>query len=710
MFDFLIKGPRASGVDNVLNEWLDDAAWLMCNALKEFEVFEKLPDDMVGSAKRFREWFELERPEEQALPGDWKKLADFERLLLIRSLRTDRMSEAMSTFVKSVMGAKYVTSQPFNLERSYRDVSPQTPVFFILSPGVDPVKDTEKLGKVYGVGFDQGNFGLVSLGQGQEPVAEKAIEVSFKGGGWVFLQNIHLTPRWTAGYLEKRCDDLDGAHADFRMFLSAEAAKLPINILQVCVKLTNEPPDGLGANVRKNWLPFTDDFFESSAKPGELKSITFALCLFHAVVIERKKFGPQGWNRVYPFNFGDLISCSQVAMNYLEANPKVPWDDLRYIFGEIMYGGHVTDHYDRRLVSNYLTAYMHDELLEGFEIFPGFKTPSNSGNTKDILEHIDTAFPQESPTAFGLHPNAEIGFRLMQADTMFNNIRELQPRGSGGGGGMSQTEKAKVMLDDIMEKLPEPFEMLDILERVEERTPYINVFLQEIERMQELMTEIKRSLAELDLGLKGDLQITEAMELLLNDLANGQRPGGWEKFGYPSKRPLGTWVLDLLARQKQLSDWTGSEMVNPPKSTWISGLFNPQSFLTSVLQTTARKNEWPLDKTVTQTEVTKKQAEEVAAMSKEGAFVHGLSMEGARWDDKSGTIEESRAKELYAKMPVILIKAAVFTGQEQKDTYVCPVYKTQDRGPTFVFNAGLRSKAPPSKWILGGVALLMDVA
>eukprot|EP00961_Rhodomonas_salina_P166218 2239765-Rhodomonas_salina.1 len=171
---------------------------------------------MVGSAKRFREWFELERPEEQPLPGDWKKVTEFERLLLTRSLRTDRMSEALSTFVKTVMGSKYITSQPFNLERSYRDVTPQTPVFFILSPGVDPVKDTEKLGKQYGIGFDQGNLGLVSLGQGQEPVAEKAIEVSFKNGGWAFLQNIHLTPRWTAGYLEKRCDDLDGAHAEFR--------------------------------------------------------------------------------------------------------------------------------------------------------------------------------------------------------------------------------------------------------------------------------------------------------------------------------------------------------------------------------------------------------------------------------------------------------------------------------------------------------------
>ena len=709
MFDFLIQGKRAAGIENPLSDWLANDAWLTCHALKEFDCFEKLPEDLVASAKRFREWYELERPEEVPYPGEWKKLPEFEKLLLMRALRLDRMNEAMSAYVKNIIGQKYVTSQPFNLKRSYMDVTPQTPVFFILSAGVDPVKDTEKLGHEHGIGFDHGNLGLVSLGQGQEPVAERAIETSFKNGGWAFLQNIHLTPKWTGGYLEKRCDDLEGAHEAFRMFLSAEPAMLPINVLQVCVKLTNEPPQGLQPNVSKNWKLFTDDFFDSSAKPGELKSITFAICLFHAIVVERKKFGPQGWNRGYPFNFGDLTACAQVGMNYLENNPKVPWEDLRYIFGDIMYGGHVTDYYDRVLVNNYLNAYLVDELVEGFEIFPGCKTPQNAGNAKDILEHIDTAFPQESPTAFGLHPNAEIGFRLMQADTMFSNIRELQPRSGGGGGGLSVSEKAAIQVEEITAMLPDQFDMLDILDRAPEiRTPYVNVFLQEIERMQELTGEIKRSLGELTLGLRGDLQITDSMENLMNSLANNMRPGGWEKFAYPSKRNLASWVRDMIERQKQLADWTGD--MNVPKSTCISFLFNPQSFLTAVMQTTARANDWPLDRTVTQTDVQKKyELSELPGPSKEGAFIHGLSMEGARWDDKVGTVEESRPKELYAKMPIVLIKAAQFTGEKPKDTYMCPTYKTQDRGPTFVFEAGLKTKAPASKWILGGVGLLMDV-
>ena len=85
-----------------------------------------------------------------------------------------------------------------------------------------------------------------------------------------------------------------------------------------------------------------------------------------------------------------------------------------------------------------------------------------------------------------------------------------------------------------------------------------------------------------------------------------------------------------------------------------AGLFNPQSFLTAVMQTTARRNDWPLDKTVLVTEVTKKLPEQLDGQSKDGAFVHGLTLEGARWDEKTGALEESRPKELFCQMPVRL--------------------------------------------------------
>jgi len=709
MLDFLLRGPRSSGSeDNPCAEWLSDYAWNALLALKEFEPFESLAADVEGSAKRWKEWCELERPEKESFPGDWKKMNGeaFLRLLIIRVLRPDRMTEAMNQFVHSSMGQKYSQITSGTLEAAYADARPDAPIFFILSPGVDPVKEVELMGKRLGMTYEAGTLANVSLGQGQEPIAERALEKAHRSGGWVVLQNIHLTPRWTGGYLEKRMDKIaDGAHENFRLFLSAEPSdEIPINILQTCIKLTNEPPEGLRANMLRALRGFSDDMLENCTKQGELKAIVFALCFFHSVLLERKKYGPQGWNRNYPFNMGDLVNSAMVANNYLENNAKIPWDDLRYIFGEIMYGGHITDDWDRRLCTSYLLTYMKDDLLDGMELFPAFNTPKTT-NLRGYMRYVEE-MPAESPVAYGMHPNAEIGFRLAQADDLFSNIVELQPRTSSSGGGMSLQDKAKQVLDDIMEKLPEPFVMEDIADRIEDRTPFTNVFMQEIERMNMLLKEIRRSLAELDLGLKGDLTISEAMEKLMSALYDDKVPFVWEKRAYPSLRPLGSWLQNLLERIKQLTDWTADLLL--PRVTWLSGLFNPQSFLTAVMQTTARKNDWPLDRTVIQTEVTKKWLDDIEGGAREGAYIHGLVLQGARWDDKSGCLDDSRPKELFAPMPVVLIKAVTVDKAEDRGSYMCPVYKTQKRGPTYVFTAGLKTRAPPIKWVLAGVALLMD--
>ena len=156
--------------------------------------------------------------------------------------------------------------------------------------------------------------------------------------------------------LEKKIEEqAEGAHKDYRLFLSADPASNPANhiipqsILETSIKITNEPPTGILANIHKALDNFNQDTLETCSKEAEFKSILFSLCYFHAVVAERRKFGPQGWNKIYPFNTGDLVISSNVLYNYLEANNRVPWEDLRYLFGEIMYGGHITDDWDRRL-------------------------------------------------------------------------------------------------------------------------------------------------------------------------------------------------------------------------------------------------------------------------------------------------------------------------------------------------------------------------
>lgn len=325
-----------------------------------------------------------------------------------------------------------------------------------------------------------------------------------------------------------------------------------------------------------------------------------------------------------------------------------------------------------------------------------------------MLEYIDEQMPPETPQAYGLHPNAEIGFKLREAETLCNSLVQLQPREAGGEGGMSTEEKAKMVLDDLVERLPDQFDMEDIRGRVDEYTPYVMVAIQESERMNMLLAEMKRSLAELDLGLKGDLTMSEPMERLMKALAVDAVPGSWRNLAYPSLRPLGSWLQNLLQRVQQLTEWTAD--LGVPKVVWLSGLFNPQSFLTAVMQTTARRNDWPLDKTVVLTEVTKKQPDQIDAPSRDGAFIHGLTLEGCRWDDKAGVLEDSKPKELFCPMPVILVRAVTVDKAEMKDAYQCPVYTTEARFREEVFTAQLKSKHSWIHWTLRGVCLFLDVA
>ena len=124
---------------------------------------------------------------------------------------------------------------------------------------------------------------------------------------------------------------------------------------------------------------------------------------------------------------------------------------------------------------------------------------------------------------------------------------------------------------------------------------------------------------------------------------------------YASLNGLSTWYADLLTRLKELEAWTAD--FNLPNTVWLPGFFNPQSFLTAIMQSTARKNELPLDKMCLVVEVTKKTKEEMTQPVKEGACIHGLFMEGARWDVLTNSIANSRLKDLHPMMPVIWIKA-----------------------------------------------------
>ncbi|XP_068092066.1 dynein axonemal heavy chain 11 isoform X2 [Hyperolius riggenbachi] len=712
--DFLLRFP----VDHVYQspvDFLSTQLWSSIKMISTLEEFRGLDRDIEGSAKRWKKFVESECPEKERLPQEWKNKSSLQKLIILRALRPDRMTYAIRNFVEEKLGAKYVEGTRPDLAKSFEETGPATPVFFILSPGVNPLKDVEALGKKLGFTIDSGKFHNISLGQGQEKIAEETMEKAAEQGHWVILQNVHLVAKWLVT-LEKLLEKYStGSHEDYRIFISAEPAAsaeehiIPQGILENSIKITNEPPSGMLANLHAALYNFDQDTLEMCAREQEFKSILFSLCYFHASVAGRLKFGPQGWNRSYPFNAGDLTICVNVLYNYLEANTKVPWEDLRYLFGEIMYGGHITDDWDRKLCQTYLEEFMTPAMLDGdLSLAPGFKAPPNLDYV-GYHDYIDEMLPAENPVLYGLHPNAEIEFLTVTSDNLFKTILELQPKDSeiGDGAALSVEEKVKNVLDEILEKLPEEYNLQEIMQKTTERTPYILVCFQECERMNILMREVRRSLKELDLGLKGELTISSDMEALQTALYYDSVPDSWTKLAYPSTFGLGPWINDLLLRCRELDMWTQDLVL--PSVVWLSGFFNPQSFLTAIMQSMARKNEWPLDRMCLTVDVTKKTKDDFGHPPREGAYMHGLFMEGARWDVQAGVIAEARLKELTPSMPVLYVRAIPIDKQDLKNVYECPVYKTKIRGPTYVWTFNLKTKEKPAKWVLAGVALLLTV-
>jgi dynein heavy chain len=205
--------------------------------------------------------------------------------------------------------------------------------------------------------------------------------------------------------------------------------------------------------------------------------------------------------------------------------------------------------------------------------------------------------------------------------------------------------------------------------------------------------------------------MSEQMETLMDNISMNRVPPTWSKKAFPSQRGLGSWSTNIKQRLEQLILWK-DDPAKIPKVTFINRLFNPQSFLTAIKQIFSREYKVELNKTSIVTEIQRKWYwEQDIPECKDGAWIFGFQVEGARWDVQNLTLDESLPKIQFSIVPVVGAKAFVVTGaREEKNVYQCPVYKTEDRMMTYVFTAQMKTaKYPPAKWILAGVALIMDI-
>ena len=221
----LLDWSTVKSVGNPLREWLPDPCWSAVEKLSaKMETFETLAGDLEEGALRWRDWFHSQQPENERMPQHWKDIPPFHKLLVLRALRPDRMVHATREYVAMMLAPELVASVPFQLDVVYQELSPSTPLLFLLSPGVDPFTEIKHLGAQFGITEANGRLQVVSLGQGQELVAEEAMDQAQFNGNWVALQNIHNMASWLPT-LALKLEELGNtnAHPSLRIFLSAAA-------------------------------------------------------------------------------------------------------------------------------------------------------------------------------------------------------------------------------------------------------------------------------------------------------------------------------------------------------------------------------------------------------------------------------------------------------------------------------------------------------
>lgn len=171
-------------------------------------------------------------------------------------------------------------------------------------------------------------------------------------------------------------------------------------------------------------------------------------------------------------------------------------------------------------------------------------------------------------------------------------LTQLQITSAGAEGNAEAT--VSNLAADILSKMPPQFD----LEYVSKKYPvlYMNsmntVLRQELIRFNRLTVVIKSSLKNIQKAVKGEVVMSPDLEEVFFSISIGKVPSIWDKKSYPSLKPLGSYVNDLLARIAFLQDWIDNDA---PVVFWISGFFFTQSFLTGVLQNYARKTTIPID-------------------------------------------------------------------------------------------------------------------
>lgn len=717
---------------------------------KHLCIFGDLLQDMTERKDQWDQWLKNPTPEDLPIPkyqdtiNSEKDIGKFISFTLLRSLREDRTIVCAINFITSLLGKSFTDPVNDSMEEIWNESTNRVPVLFLLSAGADPTSAIEELAKKK----RKNHIGRVSMGEGQDVYAKEAMKNASLVGGWVILYNCHLGLNFMSQMetLLGKDEEIDN---DFRLWLTCEPrAEFPIGLLQMAIKVTNEPPKGLKAGMARTFSTMIDsDFLEKH--DGDLwRKVVYVVCFLHSTVIERRKFGPLGWCIPYEFNNSDLeASLTFLDRHILQAetlNQQPSWEIMRFMVCDVQYGGRITDEKDFELMQAFGNEWLDAKILKNEFNFieSGGKSTDNPDKDKYIVidsidinryrDYINGLPSFEHPSLFFLNKNADITFRKREGNDLLMTIQMTQPKESDTGTGKSRDDIINDCVQDNLAKLPPDYIEMDVRDTIQKlpspkhlekykglKVP-LNVFLfQEIMRLQNLISIVRRTLLNLNEVRAGNIVLTPQLQDAADSIYYSLVPKQWLYDANGTEiswleSMLGNWMDGLIARNTQLSNWLKER---PPVYT-LGYFFNPQGFITAVKQEVTRQNKesppnpnssevWSLDDVEETTTVIVRER----PRDERGVVIQGLYLEGARYVTKEGKLDELDGREPYSEINNIFLGAKIrdknAKGDLDTSKYVCPVYKYKQRTDKyFIFNVKLTCDGKPNFWKLRGVALL----
>ncbi|KYN02640.1 Dynein heavy chain 1, axonemal [Cyphomyrmex costatus] len=636
---FLTTTTPIRELPNPASEWITTRCW---------------QEIQTNSLSQFKNIFDTQEAHLAPFLQPWKtELDDFEKLLVLKYLRPDKITNAMQIYLAKYLGQQFVEPQTTELLVIYEESSNTTPIVFIFSPGTDPAAELYNF--VEKLKMDR-KFYSISLGQGQEFRAQIMLKESAEMGTWLFFQNCHLVPSWMPK-LKFLIETLSS---------EKNSLKLPIaNMLRAYLTQVTEMQEFLQLD---------------HLKALSFKRLIFSLCMFHSILIERWKFGPLGFNISYDFTNDDLAICLSQLYMFLMEYDTLSFKVLIYTTGHINYGGRIIDDWDRRCVLTLLEDYYNANVIsqdyqydeQGFY----YQLPAVA-SFNDYLEYIK-GFPlNDNPSLFGMHSNADISYAQAEAYACLTTLLNMQPRELGVT--VTSVEEVTTQIaKNMLAMMPESFDLITMQTRypMSYEESFNTVLVEEAKRYNDLLEIVKSTLQDLLKALRGLVVISKQLEMMATSLFNNKIPENWQNKSYPS----------------------------------LKGFYFPQAFLTSTLQNFARKHMPSIDTIDFSYKIL---SSKPTQRPPNGYVIYGLFLESCRWD--GNYLVESLPKELFTDMPPILLLPEVHHVIPSHKIYLCPVYKTTERSGTlsttgyftnFVLAIEIPINKPQSHWIKRRVALI----